>query len=806
MTLREVTMSTKATHPAPEVSPSSARVQLAVGGMTCAACQSAVQRALERTPGVTKATVSLMTHRAEVQYIPAEVSPESLAETVRNTGYDAELPSMAQTAFEEQDASDQAAEADYLSTKRKTLWALAAAVLSALLGMPLMGGHSLSHTPDGVTAFDPLMRWISLLFDAPLQYAMPWLYTIPLPVLRWVSAAIALWAMAWAGREFYVRAWKVALHRSTDMNTLIAIGTGAAFLYSLAVTVAHDAIVAAGAPAGVYYEPIVFILALVLLGNTFEKRAKRRTSSALRKLVDLQPREARIERGDQIVDVPVNELFPGDLVLLRPGERAPVDGEVVEGESAFDESMLTGESLPVEKQPGDPVLGGTVKLAGSRATTLRYRVTRVGAESTLSRIVQMMRDAQSSQAPVQRLADRVSAVFVPTVMVISLLVFLAWMFIPQAPSLVMAFSAALSVLIIACPCAMGLAVPTAVMVATGRGAEMGILIKGGEPLERLGEATTVVFDKTGTLTEGRPSLTDVVPLGSISEADLVSAVAAVEQESEHPLADAIVRHAAELKLSLPSVSAFQALPGKGVEGIVDGRTVRVGTAKWLSDFGLDLARAEEIALSFGHQGKTPLLVAFDAELVAVLGLADAPRPEAKAAIARLHKRGLSVAMLTGDRQATAEAIAAQLGIDTVFAEVLPDTKRSAIQAMQARKETVVMVGDGVNDAPALVQSDVGIAMGSGADIAGEAADVSLMRNDPRAVADAIALSRVTMRVMRQNLFWAFFYNVIAIPVAAGALYPAWGILLSPVLAGAAMAFSSVSVVINSLRLKRARLV
>ncbi len=787
------------------VSPS-AQVQLDVGGMTCAACQSAVQRALERTPGVTKATVSLMTNRAEVQYDPGDTSPETLVEAVRKTGYEAELRSAAVTAFEEQDHADRSAEADYLATRRKTAWALAGAVVVMILGMPLMGGHSMAEGHGGAAAADPLMRWMAGWMDAPLRSALPWVYEIPAAVLKWGSAAIAFWAMVWAGRDFYVRAWKIALHRSTDMNTLIAIGTGAAFVYSLAVTLAPGMFAAAGATPGVYYEAIVFIIGLVLLGNTFEKRAKRRTSSALRKLVDLQPRNARAERNGAIADLPVAELIPGDVVLLRPGERAPVDGEVLEGESAFDESMLTGESLPVEKQPGDAVLGGTVKLAGARSQTLRYRVTRIGAESTLSRIVQMVRDAQSSQAPVQRLADRVSSVFVPTVIALSLLVFLVWMLLPKEPSLVLAFSAALSVLIIACPCAMGLAVPTAVMVATGRGAEMGILIKGGEPLERLGDTSTVVFDKTGTLTQGHPSVTDVATLGSMPEAALLAAVAAVEQHSEHPLADAIVRHAAERNLALPEIRSFEALPGKGVQAIVDGRTVRVGTAAWLNGIGVDAARGEETAQGFGGQGKTPLFVAVDSELSAVLGVADAPRPEAREAIARLHKRGIRVGMLTGDRESTAKAIAAQLGIDTVAAQVLPDRKRSVIQDLQASKETVVMVGDGVNDAPALVQADVGIAMGSGTDIAGEAADVSLMRSDPRAVADAIALSRVAMRVMRQNLFWAFFYNVIAIPVAAGALYPAWGILLSPVLAGAAMAFSSVSVVTNSLRLKHARLV
>ncbi|MDZ7638157.1 MAG: heavy metal translocating P-type ATPase [Bryobacterales bacterium] len=788
-----------------ETTGASARLQLSVGGMTCAACQSAVQRALERTPGVTKAAVSLMTNRAEVEYLPSEASAEGLLTAIRNTGYEAEVRSIAQTAFEEQETADRDAEADYRSTRRRTAWALAAAFVSALLGMPLMGhGPGIHGNAESVP--DPLIRWISAWLDAPIQAALPWLYTIPLPILRWVSAAIALWAMAWAGREFFVRAWKAALHRSTDMNTLIAVGTGAAFVYSIAVTIAHDWFTAAGAPTGVYYEPVVFILALVLLGNTFEKRAKRRTSSALRKLASLQPREARVQKGDAIVSVPVSELFPGDIVILRPGERAPVDGEVLDGDSAFDESMLTGESLPVEKFPGHPILGGTVQLAGDRAAATRYRVTRVGAESTLSRIVQLVRDAQSSQAPVQRLADRVSAIFVPTVMVLSVLVFLVWLLVPQQPSLAMAFSAALAVLIIACPCAMGLAVPTAVMVSTGRGAGMGVLIKGGEPLERLGGVSTVVFDKTGTLTEGRPSVTDVVALSAIPEVEFVALVAAVEQQSEHPLAAAVLRHAQERGISIPDATRFEALPGKGVQAVVQGRVVRVGTALWLAEAGFDVGRAERMSQDLGRQGKTPLVAAVETEVVAIMGLADSPRPEAREAVEALRRLGLQVTMLTGDRRAVAEAIAAQVGIESVSAEVLPGAKRDAIQAIQALGETVAMVGDGVNDAPALVQADVGIAMGSGTDIAGEAADVSLMRNDPRAVADAIGLSRVTMRVMRQNLFWAFFYNVIAIPVAAGALYPAWGILLSPILAGAAMAFSSVSVIANSLRLKRARLV
>ncbi len=778
-----------------------ARVQIAVGGMTCAACQSTVQKALERSPGVAKATVSLMTHQANVEYLPETTSAQTLVEAIRDTGYDAELPSFAQTAFEEQEAADAADEEDYRATRRKAWWALGAALVATILGMPLMSAHIHSGPASGMVS-DPVMDWMARWLDTPVQSLLPVLYEIPASTLRWISAGIAFVVMAWAGNEFFARAWKAARHRSTDMNTLIAIGTGSAFVYSMAITIAHDRFVAAGAPTGVYFEPIVFIIALVLLGNSFEKRAKRRTSSALRALVDLQPRHARLVRNEQVVDVPVAEVRPGDVVILRPGERAPVDGEVAEGESAFDESMLTGESMPVEKRAGDTVMGGTVNQSG----TLRYRATRVGMESTLSRIVQLMRDAQSSQAPVQRLADRISGIFVPMVLGFSLLVFLLWVLVPSQPSFVLAFSSALAVLIIACPCAMGLAVPTAVMVATGRGAEIGVLIKGGEPLERLGDVTTVVFDKTGTLTEGKPSVTDIVVLGEMGEAEILSLAAAVEQQSEHPLANAVVEDARVRNLAIPSAQNFKATSGSGVEAMIDGRPVRIGTAGWLKDLGIDVAAAERVANSLARHAKTPLIVSVDTVVVAVIGVADTVKPHAREAVERLKQRGIDVIMLSGDRRATAEAIAAQIGIDTVAAEVKPDTKREAIQAIQARNQRVAMVGDGVNDAPALVQADVGVAMGSGADVAGEAADVSLMRNDPRAVADAIALSRSTMRVMRQNLFWALVYNVIAIPVAAGVLYPAFGILLSPVLAGAAMAFSSVSVVTNSLRLKRMRLV
>ena len=719
-------------------------------------------------------------------------------EAVRKTGYEAELRSAAVTAFEEQDHADRSAEADYLATRRKTAWALAGAVVVMILGMPLMGGHSMAEGHGGAAAADPLMRWMAGWMDAPLRSALPWVYEIPEAVLTWGSAAIAFWAMVWAGRDFYVRAWKIALHRSTDMNTLIAIGTGAAFVYSLAVTLAPGMFAAAGATPGVYYEAIVFIIGLVLLGNTFEKRAKRRTSSALRKLVDLQPRNARAERNGAIADLPVAELIPGDVVLLRPGERAPVDGEVLEGESAFDESMLTGESLPVEKQPGDAVLGGTVKLAGTRSQTLRYRVTRIGAESTLSRIVQMVRDAQSSQAPVQRLADRVSSVFVPTVIALSLLVFLVWMLVPKEPSLVLAFSAALSVLIIACPCAMGLAVPTAVMVATGRGAEMGILIKGGEPLERLGDTTTVVFDKTGTLTRATPPLPTWRHLAPCRKP--LYSPRSPPWSNIRNTGGCYRPACAERNLALPEIRSFEALPGGGCR-----RSWMGARCAWVRPRGLTVSvwtphAGKKRPPRVWRPRKTPLFVAgrFGAE--PVLGVGRAPARE-RGSVARLRQR-IRVGCLLRP-ESTARPLP-QLGIDRGH-------RGAARQKAKRDPGSPGKQGNGCHGGRRRKRrarhgaSGRGHCDGSGTDIAGEAADVSLMRSDPRAVADAIALSRVAMRVMRQNLFWAFFYNVIAIPVAAR-IYPAWGILLSPVLAGAAMAFSSVSVVTNSLRLKHARLV
>jgi Cu+-exporting ATPase len=550
----------------------------------------------------------------------------------------------------------------------------------------------------------------------------------------------------------------------------------------------------------VYYEAVILIVALVLLGNAMEARAKRNTTRALKQLARLQPSTARVRRSGQDIDVPIAEVHAGDLVIVRPGERIPVDGVIRSGAGAVDESMLTGESIPVDKEPGDRVIGATINTSGA----LEVEATSIGAASVLARIVTLMREAQGSQAPIQRLADRISAVFVPVVVSIAIATFAAWMIVPDQPSLTSALTAAVAVLIIACPCAMGLAVPTAVMVASGRGASAGVLIKGGEPLERLATVDTVVFDKTGTLTQGAPKVVDVFVQPDQDRERVIAAIAAIEAKSEHPLARAIAALAPQTDLP-PTVSAFTAIAGRGLTGTVDDRQVVVGTRALLEQSGIDATAVDQTINAWSEQARTVVLAAIDGRVAAAFAIADTVRDEAATVVATLKRRGIRVVMLSGDRAATAEAVAKQVGVDEVIAEVLPDGKVDAIKSLQHGGHRVAMIGDGLNDAPALAQADIGMAMASGTDIAAEAAAVTLMRNDLTAVDQAIVLARKTMRTMKQNLFWAFVYNVVGIPVAAGVLYPAFGILLSPILASAAMAFSSVSVVSNSLRLRAASL-
>ena len=747
------------------------KIVIPVSGMTCAACQGRVQRTLSKTAGVVDASVNLMMGNATIDYDPSAVNPGALVETIRSTGYGAELPVPDRTGFEEQAARDEATAAEFSELRRKAIVSGIAGAIAMIVSMPLMGGM----------ARGPLV-WFLLL--------------------------LTLAVMLWAGRHFYTRAWSAFVHHSASMDTLVAVGTGAAFLYSVIATVAPGFFLRGGVQPDVYYEAVIIIIALILTGNAFEARAKRQTSAALRALAQLQPRTARVVRGDTDIDIPIDAVKAQDIVVVRPGERVPVDGEVVAGSSAVDESMLTGESLPVKKGIGDRVIGGTINGTGA----FRYRATTLGADSVLAQIVKLMRDAQGSRAPIQALADRVSAVFVPVVMSIAIATFVIWFVAVHATgglagvAAVRGFATAVAVLIIACPCAMGLAVPTAVMVATGRGAELGILIKGGEALQRAGDLDTVVLDKTGTITEGKPTVTDLVrvPASSRSANELLALVAAVEGSSEHPLADAVVRHAKGQGIAVPSAEHFESLTGRGATGVVDGHVVFVGNERLMTEQNVDTTPLRPDAERLSAEAKTAIYVAVDGSLAGVLAVADPVRPTSREAVARLREMGLHVVMLTGDNQQTAEAIARAAGVEHVVAGVLPEGKVAEIKRLQAEGRVVAMVGDGVNDGPALVQADIGIAIGTGTDVAVEAADVALMRGDLRGVAQAIALSRRTMRTMKQNLFWAFIYNVVGIPVAAGALYPAFGLLLSPILASAAMAFSSVSVVSNSLRLRRAR--
>ncbi len=763
------------------------KITLPVEGMTCAACQANVQRALTATPGVAKAAVNLMMHEATVHYDPAATDPARIVAAINDTGYVSHLPVDNAEAASEDERREAAQAHEYADLRTKSVISLAIGLLAMVASMPLMGGA-------GHHATDPVIAWTMRTLDPTLRSLAPWLYAIDPASLATVMLLATIVVMAWAGRHFYVRAWKGLRHRTADMNTLIAIGTGSAFAYSVVATLAPSLFVSGDARPDVYYEAIIIIVALVLLGNAMEARAKRNTTRALRQLAKLQPSTARVRRDGREIDLAVADVRTGDIVIVRPGERIPVDGTVRAGAGAVDESMLTGESIPVEKQPGDRVIGATINNSGS----LEIEATSLGVASVLSRIVQLMKDAQGSQAPIQRLADRISAIFVPAVLSIAIATFALWMIVPAQAEFTEALTAAVAVLIIACPCAMGLAVPTAVMVASGRGASAGVLIKGGEPLERLAGIDTIVFDKTGTLTEGHPAVVDIAVAPGRDREQLLRLAGIVESKSEHPLAKAI---SAYTNSPQGAVTDFSAVAGKGVIASVEGHRVIAGTPSLLDQSGISIAPLAASLEQWTASARTVVLVAIDGVVAGGFAIADTLRGNASVVVGALKRRGLRVVMLSGDRKSTAEAIARQAGVDDVIAEVLPEGKVDAIKALQASGHHVAMVGDGLNDAPALAQADIGMAMASGTDIAGEAASVTLMRNDLASVEQAIVLARKTMQTMKQNLFWAFIYNVVGIPVAAGVLYPAFGILLSPILASAAMAFSSVSVVSNSLRLR-----
>jgi Cu+-exporting ATPase len=749
---------------------------LAIEGMTCASCANFVERALARTPGVQSAQVNLATEKATVAFAPNLTDRAGLKAAVEAAGYHVAEPAtpipsdQPNAGVSDEELAARKALA-YVQLRRRFG---VAAGLAALI-MPL----------------SMLMLWPALM------------QRIAEPALNYALLLLTLPVLLYSGREFYVAAWNGLRHRTASMDTLIAVGTGAAFLFSLVATLAPQLLRQHSIAPAVYYDTTVTIIALILLGKVLEARAKQQTSAALKALLGLQTKTACVVLSDgREQEVPVAELRPGDVVAVRPGEKVPTDGQLVEGYSSLDESMLTGESLPVEKNVGDQVVGATLNKLGA----FRFRVTKVGADTMLAQIVQLVSDAQGSRAPIQRLADRVSGIFVPTVFVVALLTLGLWLGLAPAESRwPLALTAFVSVLIIACPCALGLATPTAIMVGTGKGAAHGILIRNAEALEKAYRVDTVLLDKTGTITRGEPALTDFLPLLPYSATDLLPLLAALERQSEHPLAAAVVRYAEAQQAPMVTATGFQALAGQGASATVSGHAVLLGNERLLREAGIALPLlAQQAAAGLLAQAKTVLYAALDGQVAAVLGLADEVRPTSAAAIKALQAQGLEVVMMTGDNPQTAAAVAQAVGITRYFAEVLPADKASHVQALQAEGRTVAMVGDGINDAPALARADVGLAMGTGTDVALEAAPITLLRADLQGVATAIALSRQTMRTIRQNLFFAFVYNVVGIPVAAGLLYPVTGWLLSPMLAAGAMALSSVSVLTNSLRLRSFR--
>jgi Cu+-exporting ATPase len=750
-----------------------ATLAIPIEGMSCASCVAKIEQGLSRQPGVVKASVNLATEKASVEFLPGVTTPDAIGKTISDLGYRPVLPARREA---DRPAAKEAREHDV----GRSLWLRFG--VSAALALPVMILSMSDHL--GLPVTQPVSFWLQLLLATPVQF--------------------------WAGWQFYRGAIAVARHGSTDMNTLIAVGTSAAYLYSLVATAASGLFTAGGLTPAVYFDTSTAIITLILFGRLMEHRAKGRASDAIRKLAGLQPRRARVIRNGRELDVPVEEVRIGDVVVVRPGEKIPVDGLVRQGTSAVDESMLTGESLPVDKQPEDPVIGGTVNRAGS----LRIEATRVGKDTALARIVRIVEEAQAAKPPIAKLADRIAAYFVPAVLGIAGLTFVLWLLLGPSPALPHALVNFVAVLIIACPCALGLATPISIMVGLGKGAEHGILVRNGDALERAHELTTIVLDKTGTLTKGEPSVAAVMPLDERwSVEQIVTLAAAAERDSEHPVGQAVVRHAYDRHLTIPEASGFHAVPGHGIRATViwasTPLSVSLGNLRLLETDGIPIGPAvEQSAKQLAEAGLTPMYLAttqrVDAltssqgqmgSVIGLLAVSDTLKDHAREAVEAMHRLGLEVMMLTGDNSRTAQAIADQVGIDRVIAEVLPEQKAREITRLQEEGKVVAMVGDGINDAPALAQADVGIALGTGTDVAMEAADITLIRDDLLGVVTAIALSRATTRNIKQNLFAAFMYNVLLIPAAAFGF-------LNPILAAAAMGLSSVSVVANALRLRR----
>ncbi len=803
------------------------RLALPVEGMSCASCVARVEGALRRTPGVVAAQVNLASERASVSFDPGQVTVGDLAAAVRRVGYEvpsqrAVIPiagmSCASCVGRVEDAllavDGVLAASVNLAHEQATVEFIPGVAASGDLERAVRSAGYEPLTPEergvdreaerrareqgalltrliGATALSLPILWGSLPHMG---------VRVPAPALlhNWVvQFVLATPVQIWAGWRFYRGMWAAARHGTADMNTLIAVGTSAAYLYSVAATFFPGWFAGGAIAPSVYFETSSIIIVFVLLGRYLESRARGRTGDAIRRLMRLQPRTARVVRDGSETDVPVEDVQAGDVVVVRPGEKIPADGVVLDGFSTVDESMITGESMPAEKAAGGAVIGATLNRTG----TFRFRATKVGRDTALAQIIRLVEEAQGSKAPIQRLADRVAAYFVPVVIVIALITAAAWLRFGPQPALTYALVGFVAVLIIACPCALGLATPTAIMVGTGRGAEAGILIRGGEALETAHRITAVVLDKTGTLTRGTPAVTDILPGQGFDAGTLLRLAGTAERGSEHPVGEAIVARARADGIDLGEPAAFEAIPGEGIVATVDGQRVLVGNAVLLLRHGISPAVLDARAAGLAEEGRTPMHVAVNGQAAGVIGVADTLKPASREVVAALRGMGLQVVMLTGDNRRTAEAIASQVGVDRVLAEVRPDEKAAQVGAMQREGHVVAMVGDGINDAPALARADLGIAIGAGTDVAIESAGIVLIGDDLRGVLSAIALSRRTMRTIRQNLFWAFAYNVALIPVAAGVLYPVLGVMLNPALAALAMAFSSVTVVGNSLRLR-----
>ena len=740
---------------------------LKLRGMSCASCANNVEEAIRSVPGVETCNVNFGAEQATVQYNPQHAGVEEIQQAIEAAGYSSYSLQEQEMLTGETDAEQAARQAESQKLKRRLILGAIVTTILAIGGLPMMTGLPIPWIPAWL--HNPVLQ---LVLTAPIQF--------------------------WSGESFYKGAWKALKRHTATMDTLVALGTSAAFFYSLFPTFFPEFFLNQGLSPDVYYEISAVVITLILLGRLLENRAKGQTSEAIRKLIGLQAKTARVIRNGKEIDIPIAEVELGEIILVRPGEKIPVDGEIIDGSSTIDEAMVTGESVPVKKQAGDEVIGATLNKTGS----FKFRATRVGKDTFLAQIVKLVQQAQGSKAPIQKLADQVTRWFVPAVIALAIFTFILWYNVMGNTT--MALITTIGVLIIACPCALGLATPTSIMVGTGKGAENGILIKGAESLEQAHKIQTIVLDKTGTITLGKPTVTDFITgkgTADRNELKLLKLAASVERNSEHPLAEAVVQYAQAQGVDLAEVQEFEAITGSGVQGSISDRSVQIGTYRWMNELGIDTSSLQEQWDQLEHRGRTAIWIAVDRNVEGIMGIADAVKPSSVNAIRAMQKLGLEVVMLTGDNRRTAEVIAREVGIERVFAEVRPDQKSATVEKIQSEGKIVAMVGDGINDAPALAQADVGMAIGTGTDVAIAASDITLISGDLQGIVTAIQLSRATIRNIRQNLFFAFIYNVAGIPIAAGILYPIFGWLLSPIVAGAAMTFSSVSVVTNALRLR-----